>query len=1539
MESAASEASHGFSITANSMSSDLEQIVDPSLAKQATKSIFSLITYFDNYISFPVVAQIIVSYWKMIQLLGPALIACSRNFWVDGSLAFEAVSILSVFFHIIPSSERPQCREIFMIIYIIIMFIYYLVLVGSSLFYHKEGKLNPILAKCINFFLYSFEILLPPIGFEYVGEFISLLIKQESEQQVEQIVLIVLAGLITIFHFVIHYFVGSQAIIFRTEPTPMLEGYCQVELIGLILIVTFISGLASFLDPLISGILYIVDGLIYLYGYKILYEGSFINITQAKVFYGCMLSSCIFMLIEGVVLCIGETGSELYLFLFFFIFIISMFVANFHINYKIRKDLITLDLIDENGDNIDMIKSVSRFANISITGFSIAHPAIATWSIFKEAQHKWPENLRLLIIYAKYAAIYPDEKNTLQMVARQILDVEKETFAKDQAIQQIQAILRTREPNLTIELKQKISKMNNHITRTKHKMRNLWDILLQGNVKELVAGLATAYDAVCECDIEIDQLLKQFPNNRFVSRLYSRFLKDVKAEYQLAKEWNAKTKDICMSKSAQDDHIQKAGLLAFPNSVHTIKRLDTTQNYIDNDNSETNDDQGSATEEDPLFIGDTIASHKIQVIRWSYCILTFNVIVFMFLPIIVLVAYFLPYIDDLAEPLDHMYALSYVRMLNFLFSAFGQRYCMEKLPSLTLGTNPMAEPIDFSDTDLSFIGNSGTCKGQITHFLRASMSTSNAIAPIRTFKEGNALMDQVREILFTPSTIFKYYPDGPESQTQQLLPAETICTTVSQYLSQLIELDTIDADTLLSIMVLTATTNVLNPGEALSNCLTLFINYISDIDERDQTVYLYVAIALSCAIFIDFLVSVIVILKRFESNKKEIFDALSSLPKTVISSISASFSVIEKKQTSTSATSESDNELNKQEEKALKMFTSISDDTGGVNSMIVVVIMSFLMVVCSIAAIVETCLVYMDMSTVLIENAPHIDYLGGAMSYIGGMFNNMGRMILGSNGYTEYEQSSPGSLDTFKERAEIFMDYYHLSRFGGEGSREFPFIGMIDSLDSANTKNTCPDDKTKMRGTFLCLDTDLQVYFFRNIMNRITYPYEFDNTSTIAATGGTGYDEMWFLAIHLYNTLFAPMLATMVDTIVNDLNTGIQPILATSISMLVLIVVFYIVSIISIRKINNQLMFGIGLLKFCPESAIQGSPRLLSLLSGHYGFTQDDTTERNAAFYDTLVHKLSDIVIICKKDDLTITTTNAAFDEMFSKEPDSCIGREVKSLLAELGLKGRIDPIFEKSCQSLLSYQKDETTIFIAFSSLTIGEYIFINGRDQTREMKHMQLIQDERSKSDAMLRTIIPVSLVSRVQAGESNISFSVQSASVLFLDIVSFTPWCGGSTAEHVMLTLNTIFSYMDEAVATHATLMRMKCIGDCYMAAGGIFSEGDRSEIHAKEMVEFGIEAIHVIERVNSELNENLKIRVGINTGGPIVAGIIGTAKPTFEILGPTINMAQQMEHHGIPMNVQITRSVYELIYGGSFKIKERGEIECKDKKVLAYIVSPE
>jgi class 3 adenylate cyclase len=177
---------------------------------------------------------------------------------------------------------------------------------------------------------------------------------------------------------------------------------------------------------------------------------------------------------------------------------------------------------------------------------------------------------------------------------------------------------------------------------------------------------------------------------------------------------------------------------------------------------------------------------------------------------------------------------------------------------------------------------------------------------------------------------------------------------------------------------------------------------------------------------------------------------------------------------------------------------------------------------------------------------------------------------------------------------------------------------------------------------------------------------------------------------------------------------------------------------------------------------------------------------------------------------------------------------------------------------------------------------------------------------------------------------------ATILFLDIVSFTPWCAKLEAHVVMATLNDMFKRLDDRLAPKRTMTKIKCIGDCYMAAGGIFGARDRTHEHANEVVTFGLEAIEAMHELNADRNERLEIRVGINTGGPIVAGVLGIGKPTFEILGPAINMAQQMEHTGQPMKVHVSEETYANVAGAHFVAVEH-RVMVRGQELKTYLVT--
>ena len=386
--------------------------------------------------------------------------------------------------------------------------------------------------------------------------------------------------------------------------------------------------------------------------------------------------------------------------------------------------------------------------------------------------------------------------------------------------------------------------------------------------------------------------------------------------------------------------------------------------------------------------------------------------------------------------------------------------------------------------------------------------------------------------------------------------------------------------------------------------------------------------------------------------------------------------------------------------------------------------------------------------------------------------------------------------------------------------------------------------------------------------------------------------------------------------------------------------------IFEILSSSKKLKFALELILHCPTGVIVQTPKIMSVLSGNFSNSSRDTTNRDSQFFDSVVKNLPDCIFSINQEGI-ITSVNNACERVFQIKESDFLGMNSQDFFSSNNFDSPSPLIFGVNNKTKQNtdvihslYHNSDNSISINFLITIIrsSNYTIITCRDESQIVKHNKLIKEERAKSDQLLSAILPAKIVTRVQQGEKNITFSVDSSSIIFIDIVEFTPWCASNTAQRVMSILNIIFKEYDSLLAQFPTLTKIKCIGDCYMAAGGIFSEINQPVQHAKEAVEFCLGAISLIHKINEQTNEKLRIRIGINTGGPIIAGVLGTDKPMFEILGPAINMAQQLEHHGIPMQIHISRSVYELIYGSSFKVKERGQIEFKNGQVFTYLVEP-
>jgi guanylate cyclase len=266
--------------------------------------------------------------------------------------------------------------------------------------------------------------------------------------------------------------------------------------------------------------------------------------------------------------------------------------------------------------------------------------------------------------------------------------------------------------------------------------------------------------------------------------------------------------------------------------------------------------------------------------------------------------------------------------------------------------------------------------------------------------------------------------------------------------------------------------------------------------------------------------------------------------------------------------------------------------------------------------------------------------------------------------------------------------------------------------------------------------------------------------------------------------------------------------------------------------------------------------------------------------------------------------------------------------LGMIALSAVLDPLFPAFAPALSPAVR--ATFFGLNIAIVIGSMYFTLGyfadqRDlaMTALDRQHQLLQQEQERSEGLLLNILPRSVAERLKVDPHATAEDCAEATVLFADIVDFTRISSGMRPEALVAWLNDLFSAFDRLTERHG-LEKIKTVGDAYMAVGGL---PRRHPDHAASAAEM---ALALRDEVTARLapnGERLRVRIGMHTG-PVVAGVIGTHKFSYDLWGDTVNIASRMESHGIPDGIQVTDATYRRLCE-RYTFSARGEIDVKGK----------
>jgi adenylate cyclase len=196
-----------------------------------------------------------------------------------------------------------------------------------------------------------------------------------------------------------------------------------------------------------------------------------------------------------------------------------------------------------------------------------------------------------------------------------------------------------------------------------------------------------------------------------------------------------------------------------------------------------------------------------------------------------------------------------------------------------------------------------------------------------------------------------------------------------------------------------------------------------------------------------------------------------------------------------------------------------------------------------------------------------------------------------------------------------------------------------------------------------------------------------------------------------------------------------------------------------------------------------------------------------------------------------------------------------------------------------------------------------------------------EQEKSERVLRKVLPEDVARRLKEGEETFTDSYDEVTVLFSDIVNFTTISHERSSDEIVTALGRVFVAFDELAETHG-LEKIKTTGDGYMVVGGV-SRPQPDHTHAAARLALAMRDFSA--RLDLGASLELIMRFGIDIG-PVVAGVLGKDRFTYDVWGDAVNTASRMESHSLPGRIQVSERVYERLRN-DFRFESRGSIDVK------------
>jgi adenylate cyclase len=213
--------------------------------------------------------------------------------------------------------------------------------------------------------------------------------------------------------------------------------------------------------------------------------------------------------------------------------------------------------------------------------------------------------------------------------------------------------------------------------------------------------------------------------------------------------------------------------------------------------------------------------------------------------------------------------------------------------------------------------------------------------------------------------------------------------------------------------------------------------------------------------------------------------------------------------------------------------------------------------------------------------------------------------------------------------------------------------------------------------------------------------------------------------------------------------------------------------------------------------------------------------------------------------------------------------------------------------------------------------------RFHDQELSYIAEIDLQRRRAEELLRVVLPDQAVAELESTKTVIPRRHEAVVVLFADVIGFTELCDLLAPEKVVANLHVLASTFEDIAAQYG-LEKIKTVGDGLLATAGLL-EPNLDPVMAS--IKCAAATIDSAKR----LPISWDVRVGIHIG-PVVAGVVGRQKFSFDIWGDTVNMAARLAGYGTSSGIFLSAAAWTHVCGriraaplGLVPMKGKGDFE--------------